>query len=98
MQVQKLLTLRWRLLLRDSSDLIARIFGPKGGDYFDYVLQRPCLLLDYPTHKTKNRWRIVDAYFHDWSMSKALSFSRIKTANTLALEGCNYAAVCLPKM
>jgi len=45
MQEQKSLTLHWRSFLGDSSDVEASIFGVKGGHYFDYVWQQPCLLL-----------------------------------------------------
>jgi len=98
MEEQNLLMLRCRSVLEDSSDVDVSIFGLKGGQYFGYVSQRPCLLFDYQTHKTKNLWRIVDAHFQDWSMSVSLSVLPIKTANTITLEGCDYAAVCMPKM
>jgi len=97
-QVQKMLTLRWRSFLRDSSDVNASIFGLKGGKYFDYMSQQPCLLFEYQTHKTKNRWRGVDDHFQDWSTSVSLSCLPIKTANTIPLEECDYAAIGLPKI
>jgi len=53
MQEHKLLTLRWDSFLNDSSDMDPGIFGLKGGQYLEYVLQRPCLRFDYQTHKTK---------------------------------------------
>jgi len=45
MQQQKLLTLRWRSFLGDSSDLDASIFALKGGQYFVCVSQQPSLFL-----------------------------------------------------
>jgi len=98
MQEQKVLTLRWRSFFKDSSDVDARILSLQGGQCFDYVLQRPCRLFDWQTHKTKNGWRIIDAHFQDWSTSLSLSILPIKTANTITLEGCDYEAICLPKM
>jgi len=81
-----------------SNDVDVGIFGVKAGQCCNYVLQWPCLLFDYQSHNTKNHWRIVDAHFQDWSTSVSLCFLPIKTANTMALEGCDYAAVCMPKM
>jgi len=98
MQEQTCLTLRWHSVLEDSSDVDASIFGLEGGQYFDYVLQQPCLLFEYQTQKTKNRRRIIDAHFQNWSTSVSLSFLPTKSTNTITLEGGDYAAVCLPKM
>ena len=98
MQEQQLLTLHWHSFLSDSSDVDASIFGLQGSQYFDYVSQQPCLLFNYQTHKTKNHWCIVDAHFQDGSTSVSLSFLRIKTANPITLEGCDHAAVWLPKI
>ena len=55
----------------------------------------PC---NYASYRIKNRSGIVDTNFQDGSMSISLSFLPIKTANTVTLEGCDYAVVCLPKM
>jgi len=83
MQEQKSLMLHWRLFLRECSDVEASMFGLTAGQWSDYVSQWPCLLMNYQTHKTKNRWRIVDPHFHDCSSSVSQSFSPIETTNPI---------------
>jgi len=87
MQKPEWLALCWRSLLGNSRYVDASILGRKGNQNFDYQ-----------THKTKNRWRIIDMHFQDGSTSMSLSIVPIQFANTITLEGCDYAAVCLPKM
>jgi len=98
MPEHKSLTLRWHLFERDSSDVDVSIFGLEGGQYFDYVLQQPCVLFDYQTHKAKNPWRIIDTHFQDACTSVLLSVLPTTTANTIALDRCDYAAVCSARM
>jgi hypothetical protein len=45
MQEQKLLRHHWRLIVGDISDVVTSIFGCKGGQCNNYVLQRPHLFL-----------------------------------------------------
>ena len=85
MQNHKSLTLCWRSFSRGSSDVDIRIFVLKCGQYFDYVSQRPCLVLNYQTHKTKNCWGIVDAHYQDGSTSVSQSILLIKTTNPITL-------------
>jgi len=53
MQEQKSLTLHLLSSLGDGSDVDTSVFGPKGGQYFDYVSQQPCrcLIMRLPTQK-----------------------------------------------
>jgi len=55
-------------------------------------------LFNYRTYKSKNRWRSVDAHFHDGAGSMMLLFLTWKAANTSFMNGCNHSPLRLPKM
>jgi len=52
--------------------------------------------VDYQTHRTKNRLRIIDAYFQRGALSMLLSVLPINRGNNIIWEGDNYAALCFP--
>jgi len=53
-------------------------------------------LLNYPTYKTKNRWRTVDAEFQNGSGSVSLAPLPIKPANTTSMNNLNQLSCRLP--
>jgi len=98
MQEQKLLTLRWCSFLRDSSDIHASIFTSHTAYTLIMYHRDHVFFFDDQTDKTKNHQSIVDAHFQDGWTSMSLSFLLTKTAITMTLEGCDYAAVGVQKM
>jgi len=54
--------------------------------------------LYYPRCETWNRWRSVDAHFHDGAGSMLLLLLPIKEANTSVMTSCNQCPVWLPRM
>ena len=53
---------------------------------------------DYPTYRTKNRWRSVDAHFPDVAGSVSHSLFSIQAANTSFMTICNWLPTRLPKI
>jgi len=56
------------------------------------------VFFDYQTYLTINDWCAVDTDFYRGVMSLSVSFAPIHMANTIALEGCNYAAIWMLKV
>jgi len=62
---QMSLTLRWRLVLGHSSDVVATICEYKGWLQFDYEWRLQRNHLDFQRSNAKNCWRSIDA--HLWA-------------------------------
>ena len=54
--------------------------------------------IDYPRCETKNRWRSVDADFHDGAGSMSLPLLPINAANTPFITICNQLPLRSPQM
>jgi len=52
----------------------------------------------YPTHRTKNHWRSIDAHFQDGAGSVFLTLLPIKDANTLIMRIHYQVAFLLPDL
>jgi hypothetical protein len=53
---------------------------------------------DYSRYMTKNRWRSVDAHFHDLAGSFSPSVLPVKATNTSFMTMCNHSSRRLPKI
>jgi len=98
LQDQKLLTLHWRSFWRGGRERVAFCFAYRGCQHIDYVYSLSNRVFYYPTYRTKNCWRSVDAHLHDGAGSVFLTLLPIKDANTLIMCIHYQVAFLLPDL